>query len=74
MLDGLKLFGMGFSWGGCESLVLLSDPTNIRTAVPWPAGPGPLLRIHAGLEDPDDLIADLQAGFERLGKAEGENP
>ena len=65
MLDGLRLFGKGFSWGGFESLVLLSDPSRIRTAVPWRAQ-GPLLRIHAGLEDPQDLIADLEAGFDRL--------
>jgi cystathionine beta-lyase len=74
MLNGLRLFGMGFSWGGFESLVVLSDPTKIRTAVPWPAEAGPLLRIHAGLEDPGDLIADLDEGFDRLGKAEGGNP
>jgi cystathionine beta-lyase len=65
MLDGLELFGMGYSWGGFESLILPADPSHYRTAVPWTA-PGPLLRIHAGLEDPQDLIADLEAGFARL--------
>lgn len=65
MLDGLELFGMGYSWGGFESLILPADPRPYRTAVPWTAA-GPLLRIHAGLEDPDDLIADLDAGFARL--------
>lgn len=65
MLDGLELFGMGYSWGGYESLILPSDPRPVRTATRWSA-PGPLLRIHAGLEDPQDLIADLEAGFERL--------
>lgn len=65
MLDGLELFGMGYSWGGFESLILPADPRHYRTAVPWDA-PGPLIRIHAGLEDPEDLIADLDAGFARL--------
>lgn len=69
MLDGLELYGMGASWGGFESLILPSDPTSNRTATKW-APEGPLLRIHAGLESPDDLIADLEAGFERL-KATG---
>ncbi len=67
MVDDLQLFGMGYSWGGFESLVLPADPTGERTAVPWDA-PGPLIRFHIGLEDTDDLIADLDAGFERLGK------
>jgi cystathionine beta-lyase len=65
MLDGLELFGMGFSWGGFESLILPAAPETTRTATTWEAA-GPLLRIHAGLEDPDDLIADLERGFERL--------
>ena len=55
---------MGSSWGGYESLMLPADPATIRTATPWHAA-GPTLRIHAGLEDPDDLIADLEAGFAR---------
>jgi cystathionine beta-lyase len=67
-LDHLELFAMGFSWGGFESLILPVDPTPYRTAVPWTAE-GPLVRIHAGLEDPDDLLADLAAGFERLRNA-----
>lgn len=67
-LDGLKLFGIGASWGGYESLILPSDPRALRTATVWDA-PGQLLRIHAGLEDPGDLIADLAAGFERLARA-----
>ncbi len=69
MLNGMRLFGLGFSWGGFESLILLGDPARIRTAVPWPADGGPLLRIHAGLEEPADLIADLTAGFARLAAA-----
>ena len=70
MLDGLDLFGMGYSWGGFESLILPADPRPYRTAVPWAAA-GPLIRIHAGLEDPEDLIADLEAGFARLRAAAG---
>lgn len=65
MLDGLKLFGMGFSWGGYESLVIPFDPTGYRSATRWEAE-GPALRFHIGLEDIDDLKADLEAGFQRL--------
>lgn len=70
MLDGLELFGMGASWGGYESLVLPSDPTKMRTATKWEPG-GTTLRLHIGLEDPEDLIDDLKAGFDRLSKAQG---
>ncbi len=63
MMDGLAHFGMGFSWGGYESLIVPSDIH--RTASKFIAD-GPVIRIHAGLEDPDDLIADLTAGFARL--------
>jgi cystathionine beta-lyase len=66
MLDGFELFGMGFSWGGFESLILPMEPKYSRSATTWD-GKGPLLRIHAGLEDPADLIADLEAGLEKLG-------
>ena len=65
MLDGLTLFGMGYSWGGFESLILPFDPSEYRTATTWKAA-GPALRIHAGLEDVEDLKADLEAGFKRL--------
>ncbi|MDQ4137212.1 MAG: cystathionine beta-lyase [Pseudomonadota bacterium] len=65
MLDGLELFGMGYSWGGYESLVIPFDPTSYRTATLWQPG-GPALRFHIGLEDLDDLKADLEAGFARL--------
>lgn len=65
LLDGLELFGMGFSWGGFESLVIPFDPTLYRTATRWQPG-GPCLRFHIGLEDTADLKADLEAGFERL--------
>lgn len=65
MLDGLELFGMGYSWGGFESLLIPTDPAPIRTATPW-TREGQLMRVHVGLEHPDDLIADLEAGFARL--------
>ena len=65
MLDDLSLFGMGFSWGGFESLVVPFKP--VRTATTWTA-PGPCLRFHIGLESPEDLIDDLKQGFERLKK------
>jgi cystathionine beta-lyase len=65
MLDGLELFGMGYSWGGYESLVIPFDCATYRTATTWnPGGPG--LRFQVGLEDMDDLQADLDAGFARL--------
>ena len=62
LVDGRKLFKMGFSWGGFESLILPADPTPIRSARPWQAD-GALVRLHIGLEDPDDLIADLEEGL-----------
>ena len=65
MLDGFKLFGMGYSWGGFESLVIPFDPSSYRTATPWRAE-GQALRFHIGLEDTSDLIRDLEAGFSRL--------
>jgi cystathionine beta-lyase len=68
MLDGLRLFGLGFSWGGFESLAIPFDPQPIRTATRWQAE-GPAIRLHIGLEDADDLIADLAAGLERFAAA-----
>lgn len=67
MVDQMEHFAMGFSWGGYESLILPADPAETRTAVPWVA-PGPLLRLQIGLEDTDDLIADLDAGLARFQK------
>jgi cystathionine beta-lyase len=64
-LDGLELFGMGYSWGGFESLVIPFDCRTYRTATTWNPG-GPALRFHIGLEDVDDLLRDLDAGFARL--------
>jgi cystathionine beta-lyase len=66
-IEGLELFGIGASWGGYESLIIPFDCTKVRTATKWNPG-GPTVRLHVGLEDPDDLIADLTSGFERLGK------
>jgi cystathionine beta-lyase len=68
MLDGLELFGMGYSWGGYESLVIPFDCTNYRTATRWAPG-GPTLRFSVGLEDIEDLKDDLDRGFARLAAA-----
>jgi cystathionine beta-lyase len=68
MLDGLELFGMGASWGGYESLVLPFDAARTRSATAWQPE-GPTFRLHIGLEDVDDLKADLEAGFARLAAA-----
>lgn len=65
MIDGLELYGIGSSWGGFESLIMPFDPREARTATRWPHA-GPCFRIHAGLENVEDLIADLDAGFKRL--------
>lgn len=63
-VDALELFGIGYSWGGYESLVLPVDP--YRTVTEPPARN--LVRLHIGLEDADDLIADLAAAFDQLGR------
>jgi len=66
MMEGMKHFKMGFSWGGYESLILTYHGIhNYRTATSWEAK-GPLVRLHVGLEDPDDLIADLENAFQRF--------
>jgi len=65
MVDGLAHFQIGSSWGGYESLVSFNDVRDGRTAVPWTESPF-VLRLHIGLEDPDELIADLEAGLRRL--------
>ena len=64
-VDALAHFGIGFSWGGYESLVVPSDPAAIRTAVAW-TDPDPLVRLSIGLEDSADLIADLERGLAAL--------
>lgn len=65
MLDGMNVFNLGFSWGGFESLLFPEQPKPIRTAEAW-TEEGFSLRIHVGLEDIEDLKADLAAGFKRL--------
>jgi cystathionine beta-lyase len=65
LIDALELFGIGSSWGGFESLAIRADVRKLRTATQWNPG-GPLLRLHIGLEDPDDLIADLEQAFARM--------
>ena len=65
MLNGMRLFGMGWSWGGFESLIIPTYPERLRSVTRWQAD-GPCLRLHIGLEDADDLIADLEEGFSRL--------
>lgn len=67
-IDALDLFGIGYSWGGFESLALPVDPAKHRTATTWDM-PGALVRLHIGLEDPDDLIADLAKAFEHYRNA-----
>ena len=62
LVDTLQHFGIGFSWGGFESLALPIDPERTRTAVPW-RSPGKMIRLQIGLEDAADLIADLARGL-----------
>jgi len=67
LIDTLELFGIGYSWGGFESLAIPVDPARCRSVTPWPpagdANPY-AVRLHIGLEDPDDLIADLAKGLD----------
>jgi cysteine-S-conjugate beta-lyase len=62
LIDALDLFGIGYSWGGFESLALPVYPEKHRSAVPWPSG-NAVIRLQIGLEDTSDLIADLRQGF-----------
>ena len=64
MMDGLECFALGYSWGGYESPAVPANLRGARSVRPWTGGP--LMRLHVGLEDPADLIADLARGFERL--------
>lgn len=64
MLDNFRLFGLGYSWGGYESLCIATNPAKARTAVPW-AHDGYLLRVHVGFEGMDDLKADFADGLDR---------
>ncbi len=67
-LNALALYGIGASWGGYESLAIPFDCTEDRTATAWNPG-GPCVRIHIGLEDVGDLIADLEHGFAAMARA-----
>ena len=69
-LDALALFGLGFSWGGFESLAIACDPQLVIRDVQRDYG-GPLIRLHVGLEHPDDLIADLERGFSAYARLAG---
>ena len=66
-LDNLELFALGYSWGGYDSLIVAAGVRGVRSVRPWQGGP--LVRLQIGLEDPDDLHADLVHGFERMGAA-----
>src|SRR6266850_776159 len=68
LLDTVKLFGMGYSWGGFESLVIPFDCAPYRSATRWAPG-GPALRLHIGLENVEDLKSDLERGFEAFNAA-----
>jgi cystathionine beta-lyase len=67
-LNALTLYGMGASWGGFESLAIPFDCAPYRTATKWAPG-GPCVRLHIGLEDVSDLIADLERGFAAMAAA-----
>jgi cysteine-S-conjugate beta-lyase len=67
-LNALALFGIGASWGGYESLAIPFDCASFRTATRWAPG-GPAMRLHIGLEDVSDLIADLERGFAAMAVA-----
>ena len=65
LIDDLELFGIGYSWGGFESLAIPVEPGRLRTVTNWKAV-GPTIRLQIGLEDSDDLIADLRKGLDRV--------
>jgi cystathionine beta-lyase len=67
-IDALTLFGLGFSWGGFESLAIHCDP-QLKIRPDKPQFEGPVVRLHVGLEDPDDLIADLRHALDVYGAA-----
>ena len=69
MLDNMRLFSMGYSWGGYESLIVPQEPLSSRTATTWKKE-GQLIRVHVGLENIDDLITDIEAGLRRYAEFE----
>lgn len=68
MVDNMKIFSIGFSWGGFESIIMKTNINAVRSVKLWEFGPGlgPTIRVSIGLEDTADLINDLEDGFERL--------
>jgi cystathionine beta-lyase len=64
MLDALELIGLGYSWGGFESLAVPTYPETLRSATQWNGGPS--FRLHVGLEDTDDVCADLEQALAKL--------
>lgn len=73
-VDALELFGIGFSWGGYESLVSLVEPGELALHSAWDGGDRPLVRLHIGLEAPADLIADLEQALALAGFPQGVRP
>ncbi|MBS3919694.1 MAG: cystathionine beta-lyase [Deltaproteobacteria bacterium] len=67
LCEGRRYFGIGYSWGGFESLIFPARIGSLRSVAPWQGDP--LIRVHIGLEDPADLIADLEAGFSAMERA-----
>jgi len=72
-IDALTLFGIGYSWGGYESLVIPFDPARARSATAWPptgwnSGDRLGIRLSIGLEDPEDLMRDLERGFAAMAR------
>lgn len=65
MLDNMKIFGMGYSWGGFESLVVPFNCADYRTATKWNPE-GLTIRLQIGLENVEDLMTDLRQGLDRL--------
>jgi cystathionine beta-lyase len=72
LCDGRRRFGIGYSWGGFESLIMPAKIGSLRSARPW-AG-GPLVRVHIGLDEPSDLLADLAEGFDAMRRVKTQPP
>lgn len=72
LCDGRRHFGIGYSWGGFESLIMAAKIGSLRSARPWPGGP--LVRVHIGLEEPSDLLADLADGFDAMRRVKTQPP
>jgi len=67
LCENRRHFGIGYSWGGYESLIVAGQIQSLRTVRPWQGGQ--LIRLHIGLENPDDLIADLEQGLQAMRRA-----